>query len=60
LDNTELHVAAGRGVIRIDRLQVAGRGEVDGAEFLRGYRLRPGDRFTAGSADDEAGPAGRG
>lgn len=60
LDNTELHVATGRGVIRIDRLQVAGRGEVDGAEFLRGYRLRPGDRFSVGSTDDEAGSSVQG
>lgn len=44
-DTSELIVATGRGNLRIDRLQVAGRAEVDAAEFLRGYRLRPGDRW---------------
>jgi methionyl-tRNA formyltransferase len=33
------------GVIRIDRLQPAGRNEVSGAEFMRGYRLRAGIRL---------------
>jgi len=37
-----LMVACGDGLIRIDRLQVAGRAEVSAEEFLRGHRLPVG------------------
>lgn len=46
LVGAELLVATGRGMLRIDRLQVAGRSEVDGAAFLRGTRVPTGSRFT--------------
>lgn len=42
LSDASLQVATGQGVIRIDRLQVAGKNEVSGEEFLRGYRLAAG------------------
>lgn len=45
IDAAQFTVATGRGAIRIDRLQAAGRGEVTGAEFLRGYRLQVGTRL---------------
>ena len=37
------------GVIRIDRLQAAGRSEVSGEDFIRGHRIAAGARF--GSAE---------
>ncbi|MGV3485909.1 MAG: methionyl-tRNA formyltransferase [Planctomycetaceae bacterium] len=33
------------GVIRIDRLQAAGRSEVSGEDFIRGHRIGPGVQF---------------
>jgi len=33
------------GILRIDRLQPAGRNEISGDEFIRGYRLKSGIRF---------------
>lgn len=45
LPGDQLVVATGAGVLRVDRLQVAGRSEVDGASFLRGTRLPAGSRF---------------
>jgi len=46
-DDAELVIATGQGNLRIERLQVAGRGEIGGDEFLRGYRLPPGTRLGA-------------
>ena len=34
-----------RSVMAIERLQPAGRNEVSGAEFMRGYRLQRGAQF---------------
>ncbi|TVP95401.1 MAG: methionyl-tRNA formyltransferase [Planctomycetaceae bacterium] len=49
-DDAELIIATGQGNLRIDRLQVAGRGEIGGNEFLRGYRLQRGARLGSDSA----------
>ena len=38
-------IACGRGMVRPGRVQRAGRGPQDAAEFLRGYRLAAGDRL---------------
>jgi methionyl-tRNA formyltransferase len=54
IDESELRITTGDGLIRIDRLQVAGRAEVSAEEFLRGHRLPILTRFgpaTAGAAD---------
>lgn len=45
LINQELHVACGKGVVRIDRLQKPGRAMMDSAAFLRGNSLSTGDRL---------------
>jgi len=49
LDDHSLLIATGPaaspGIIRIDRLQPAGRNEVSAAEFIRGHRLRSGAMF---------------
>lgn len=55
IDAAQFSVATGRGVVRIDRLQAAGRGEVTGAEFLRGYRLQVGTRLGAEPAANSSG-----
>lgn len=39
VSDKELLVACGQGFVRIERLQVAGRAEVSGQEFLRGHRV---------------------
>jgi methionyl-tRNA formyltransferase len=41
-----LIVAAAAGAVRIDELQRAGRKPGSAAEFVRGARLKPGDRFA--------------
>ena len=41
-----LAVDTGAGVLLIDRVQPAGKRVMDTAEFLRGYPIRPGDRFA--------------
>jgi len=50
IDANELRIATGDGVIRIDRLQVAGRAEVSAEDFLRGHRLPILTRFETGEA----------
>ncbi|MTJ05476.1 MAG: methionyl-tRNA formyltransferase [Sediminimonas qiaohouensis] len=52
-----LTVACGAGAVRITRLQRAGRGAQDAAEFLRGMPLAAGARFEApqGRAGGEDG-----
>jgi|LSQX01.3.fsa_nt_gb methionyl-tRNA formyltransferase len=42
-------VAAGRGAVRLTAVQPAGKKVMDGASFLRGYRLAPGDVLDAPS-----------
>ncbi len=39
-------VACGEGALNITSLQSEGRKRMDAADFLRGYRLSAGDRFT--------------
>lgn len=54
IDDQSLKIATGApdsstgllGVIRIERLQPAGRNEISGAEFMRGHRLRAGIRLS--------------
>lgn len=50
LSTAALQIATGRGVIQIDRLQVAGKNEVTAGEFLRGHRLPVGTRFGVSSS----------
>ncbi len=49
LDDQSLRIVTGPadapGMIRVDRLQPAGRNEVSGEEFVRGYRLRIGSKL---------------
>jgi methionyl-tRNA formyltransferase len=45
--DSELAVAAGSGALAIFELQPAGKRMLNAAEFLRGYPVREGDRFTA-------------
>ncbi|MHC4178966.1 MAG: methionyl-tRNA formyltransferase [Planctomycetota bacterium] len=40
-----LVVAAGTGAVRMQGVQPAGKRMMDVEQFLRGYRVRPGDRF---------------
>jgi methionyl-tRNA formyltransferase len=44
-DESRLHVAAGSGVLSVDRVQPAGKRVLEIAEFLRGYPLRVGERL---------------
>ncbi len=48
-----LQVAAGAGVISLERLQPAGKKTMSIADFLRGYPVRVGDRFGPLPGDDE-------
>lgn len=41
-----LFVTCGDGIYRVDRLQRAGKAALDAADFLRGARLRVGDRLS--------------
>jgi methionyl-tRNA formyltransferase len=41
-----LLIAAGQGAVAPQGLQPAGKRPMNVAQFLRGYRLEPGDRFT--------------
>ncbi len=40
-----LTIATGEGTVTIDALQPAGKRVLSTAEFLRGYQVRPGERF---------------
>ena len=44
-DHDGLRVACAEGVLRITRLKPEGRAELDAAEWARGARPRPGERF---------------
>jgi methionyl-tRNA formyltransferase len=46
-----LVVAAGKDAVRVVAIQPAGKRALSAAEFLRGYPLKPGDRFV----DEPAG-----
>jgi len=41
----ELVVATGEGALKIERIKPEGRKEITGEEFIRGYRVKVGDRF---------------
>ena len=41
----QLLVATGEGTLAIERIQPAGKRALSAAEFLRGYGVRPGERF---------------
>ena len=45
LDGPQLIVATGEGCLRLDQVQPEGKKGLAGEEFLRGYRLQPGDRL---------------
>lgn len=40
-----LTVACGRGVLRLERVQLAGRAALDAGAFLRGHPIKPGTRL---------------
>jgi len=40
-----LLVASGEGAVLVRKIQPAGKRELSAEEFLRGYRVQPGDRF---------------
>ncbi len=40
-----LVIAAGQGLVLPRRIQPAGKRQMTAAEFLRGYRIKPGERF---------------
>jgi len=42
----ELIVATGKGALKIERIKPEGRKEITGEEFIRGYRVKAGDRFN--------------
>lgn len=41
----ELVIAAGQGAVRLITVQIPGKKALSAAEFLRGYRIMPGDRL---------------
>jgi methionyl-tRNA formyltransferase len=43
-------IAAVGGVLRVSRLQKAGGKPLDAADFLRGFEIKPGQRFSAAAA----------
>ena len=44
-DGRQLIVATREGALSLERLQPAGKRMMDASEFLRGYGVKPGDRF---------------
>jgi methionyl-tRNA formyltransferase len=42
----ELVVATGKGALKVERIKPEGRKEITGEEFVRGYRVKAGDRFS--------------
>jgi methionyl-tRNA formyltransferase len=42
----ELTIACGKGAVRLQRLQRAGKQPMEASEFLRGTRIAPGARFS--------------
>jgi methionyl-tRNA formyltransferase len=46
-EGDELIVAAGEDAVRVRQIQPAGKKEMGAREFLRGYPVRPGERFEA-------------
>jgi methionyl-tRNA formyltransferase len=52
-DKSGIIVATGQGGIVITRIQPAGRRMMTADEFLRGYHLQPGDRFSSESSPSQ-------
>ena len=44
--DSEARIACGQGAVRLMRVQRPGRAATSGAEFLRGFRLKAGDRLV--------------
>lgn len=44
-EQDRLLIATGQGLLQIDAIQPAGKRVITTAEFLRGYPMRPGERF---------------
>ena len=44
-ENDRFEVAAGSGAVRLVTIQLVGKKPLGVAEFLRGHRLKPGDRL---------------
>ena len=44
-DDGQLTLATGNGAVAIRKIQPAGKRMLDVSEFLRGYRIQPGERF---------------
>ena len=42
----ELVIATGEGALKVKRIRPEGRKEITGEEFVRGYRVKVGDRFS--------------
>lgn len=55
-DKSGIVVAAGQGGVVITQLQPAGKRMMSAEEFLRGYRLKVGDRFGPGTASQKSLP----
>jgi methionyl-tRNA formyltransferase len=47
-------IAAVGGVLRVSRLQKAGGKPLDAADFLRGFEIKPGQRFSSSAAAPSA------
>lgn len=45
-DGDRLVIRCGDGAIRVERVQPAGKRAMSAEEFLRGYRMKPGDRLV--------------
>jgi len=48
----ELIVAAGEGALRIDSLKPEGKKSITGEDFVRGYRVKVGEKFTDGAENE--------
>jgi len=43
--STGIQVQTGRGILKLKELQLEGKKKITGDEFLRGYRIKAGERF---------------
>lgn len=48
-DKEGIHVATGKGVLKIKRLKPQGKGEMDAWSFVCGHRLKTGESFLTGT-----------
>jgi methionyl-tRNA formyltransferase len=44
-DRDSIYVACGEGILQIDEVQMEGKKRMPVSEFLKGYRIKTGDRF---------------